>query len=141
VKIAMLISGGISLRRETKLLSELGHSCRRFSFVSTFIASTEKEDFDLAIVSWSLSGPRTVGIVQELRRILGDGLPVILLDPPASTMDSEFLSRLGVDACYRQEQDPQGLIRCIERVMSLTQPRKAQVPEEPEVPALLTLVS
>jgi DNA-binding response OmpR family regulator len=141
VKIAILIPGGISLRRETKILAELGHACRRFSFTSTFIASVAIEEFDLAIVSWRLSGPRTVDVVQDLRRIRGEGLPVILLDPPVSAMDSEFLSQLGVDACYRQEQDPGGLVRCIEQAMSPSRSRDVQLEEEAEVPALLTLVS
>jgi DNA-binding response OmpR family regulator len=131
------------LRRETKILAELGHVCRRFSFTSTFIASVAIEEFDLAIVSWRLNGPRTVDVVQDLRRIRGAGLPIILLDPPVAAMDSEYLSELGVDACYRQEHDPGGLVRRVEQAMSQTQSRKVQVEEEKEakVPALLTLVS
>lgn len=142
MKIAILIPGGICLRRETKILAELGHVCRRFSFPSTFIASVAIEEFDLAIVSWRLSGPRTVDIVQDLRRIRGEGLPIILLDPPVTAMDSEFLSELGVAACYRQEQDPGRLIRRVEQAMSQTQSRIVQEEEkEAKVPALLTLVS
>jgi DNA-binding response OmpR family regulator len=144
VKIAILIPGGICLRRETKILAELGHVCRRFSFTSTFIASVAIEDFDLVIVSWRLSGPRTVDIVQDLRRSHGEGLPIILLDPPVAAMDSEYLSQLGVDACYRQEQDPGRLVRCVEQAMSQTQSRQqvqVENEEEAKVPALLTLVS
>jgi DNA-binding response OmpR family regulator len=141
VNIAILIPGGISLRRETKLLADLGHPCRRFSFVSTFVASAAIEEFDLAIISWGVSGPRTVDVVRNLRRVRGEGLPIILLDPPVSAMDRVFLSELGVDGCYRQEQDPQGLIRCIEEAMSQTQSREVQTEEEATVPALLTLVS
>ncbi len=150
MNIAILIPSGISMRREIKILTEQGHTCRYYSFISTFIAGSKRERFDLALVSWCLNGPRMAEVVRELRRIRGEDLPVILLDPPSNTADDEFLAELGVDACYRKKRDPKALIRCIERVMSqadlstrrMEEAEKAEEAEEAEeVPILLTLVS
>jgi DNA-binding response OmpR family regulator len=141
VNIAILIPGGFSMRRETDMLAEQGHSCRRYAFVSTFIAGATREQFDLALVSWGLNGPRTVEIVQELRRICGRELPVVLLDPPASAADNEFLTRLGVDACYHQNRDPQEFKRCIARVISRAEGDEQQQDQPETLPSLLTLVS
>ncbi len=146
MNIAILIPSGISMRREIKVLTEQGHTCRYYSFISTFIAGAKRNQFDLALVSWCLNGPRMAEVVRELRQIHGEDLPVILLDPPSNTADDEFLTQLGVDACHRKERDPNALIRCIERVMSQADLPTQRTEEEEEaeaeeVPVMLTLVS
>ena len=113
MNVAMLCTNDTHPQGARAMLEGAGHVCRAYPFLSTFMTGAVQQPTDLAVVSWAISGPRTLELIMRLRTQLGWDVPVLVVDvPPRAPMDNPACRLDGV-TCVATGIDPWGLSKAV----------------------------